>query len=418
MFGERETYFTGNEPSAGKRASGFDENESSFLNDIEQELSALKTRGRRRSLRTVSGPQSVEIVREGGKLLNFSSNNYLGLSTHPEVVEAFRKYAGMYGVGAGASRLIGGNMDVHAELENAVARFKEREAALVFSSGYLANLGILDVLGFPAAMIFSDELNHASIIDGCRMSRAGVTVYRHGDANHLEELLRASPARRKLIVTDGVFSMKGDIAPLPELVALKKRYGALLIVDDAHATGVLPPRGRGSADYFGLSGEIDIEMGTFSKALGTYGAYICAARPVIDYFINKCRPFIYNTGLPPALAGATLKSIELLSSRRELLSALWKNQETFRQEMERRGRRVHSHTPIFPVLVGSDKKTMAVSEKLYEKGLFIHGIRPPTVPEGEGQLRVSLMATHTGEMIVKAAGGIDEALQEEGVERY
>ncbi len=418
MFEEREMDYGGNEPSSGQRAVSSRERKSSFSEDSERELSALKKQGRYRCLRRVSGPQDAEIVIEGRKLLNFSSNNYLGLSSHPEVVEAFQKYACRYGVGAGASRLIGGNMDIHAELEEAIARFKGCEAALVFSAGYLANLGILDVLGSPAATIFSDELNHASIIDGCRMAQAGVTVYRHADMNHLEGLLKASSARRKLIVTDGVFSMKGDIAPLPGLVALKKLYGALLIVDDAHATGVLPPRGRGSADYFGLSGEIDIDMGTFSKALGTYGAYICATRPIIDYFINKCRTFIYNTALPPAVAGATLKSIELLSGHPELLSRLWTNQETFRREMERHGRRVHSRTPIFQVPVGSDRKTMAVSGKLHARGLFIHGIRPPTVPEGEGQLRVSLMATHTTEMVVKAAGGIDEALQEEDVGQY
>jgi 8-amino-7-oxononanoate synthase len=397
--------------------SRFDE-ESSFLEDVERELSALKQQGRHRFLRRVSGAQDTQIVIDGRKLLNFSSNNYLGLSTHPEVVEAFNAYAHRYGVGAGASRLISGNMEIHAELENAVARFKGREAALVFSSGYLANLGILDVLGAPKAEIFSDELNHASIVDGCRLSRAGIRVYRHGDAASLEELLKASASRRKIIVTDGVFSMKGDIAPLPELVALKKRYGALLVVDDAHATGVLPPHGRGSGDYFGLSGEIDIEMGTFSKAIGTYGAYICARQSLVDYFINKCRPLIYNTSLPPAIAGATLKGIELLSDHPELLSSLWENQELFRLEMERRGRKVYSNTAIFPVLTGTDRKTMAVSWRLYEKGFFIHGIRPPTVPEGEGQLRVSLMATHAAEMIAEAAGAIDETLQEEGVERY
>jgi 8-amino-7-oxononanoate synthase len=411
MCGERE------KASGGKGPLPL-EQEQTFSEEILGELSALKRQGRHRFLRRVESPQEPQIVIEGRKLLNFSSNNYLGLASHPEVVVAFQKYARRYGVGAGASRLISGNMDIHAELEDAVARFKGCEAALVFSSGYLANLGILDVIGSPGAVIFSDELNHASIIDGCRLSRAGVTVYRHADANHLEDLLKASPARRKLIVTDGVFSMKGDIAPLPELVALKKHYGTLLIVDDAHATGVLPPKGRGSADYFGLSGEIDIEMGTFSKAIGAYGAYICAAQGVVDYFINKCRPLIYNTSLPPALAGATLKSLELLSSRPELLLALWKNQEIFRQGMEKRGRKVYSQTAIFPVPVGPDRETMAVSGKLYEKGLFIHGIRPPTVPEGEGQLRVSLMATHTAQMVETAVRRIDETLQEEGIERY
>ena len=418
MLGKRGEPFGGNDLSSGRHEAGRDEYRSSFLEDIERELSVLARQGRQRALRQVSGPQETEIVIDKRRLLNFSSNNYLGLASHPEVVEAFKRYAHRYGFGAGASRLIGGNMDVHAELEESIARFKGSEASLTFSSGYLANIGILGTLGSPDAMIFSDELNHASIVDGCRLSRAGVAVYRHADANHLEHLLKASSARRKIIVTDGVFSMRGDIAPLPELVAIKKRYGALLVVDDAHATGVLPPRGRGSADYFGLSGEIDIEMGTFSKAIGAYGAYICGSRTIIDYFVNRCRTFIYNTGLPPAVAGATLKSIELLSGRPELLSSLWKNQELFRRKMEERGRKVSSLTAIVPVLVGTDRETMTVSMKLYERGLFISGIRPPTVPEGEGQLRVSLMATHTEEMLEKAVCGIDQTLQEEGIERY
>ena len=385
---------------------------------FEQEISGLKEKGRYRFLRRVSTPQEAVITVDGRELLNFSSNNYLGLANHPEVVEAFTGYARRYGVGSGASRLIGGNMDVHAELEEALARFKGAEACLTFSSGYLANLGILGTLGGPDAAIFSDELNHASIVDGCRLSRARIEVYRHADAGHLEDLLKASTAERKIIVTDGVFSMGGDIAPLPDLVEAKRKHGAILVVDDAHATGTLPPRGRGSADYFGLTGEIEIQMGTFSKALGTYGAYMCASRTVVDYFINKCRTFIFNTGLPPALAGATLKSLDLLSRNPGLLSALLENGELFRREMEARGRKVSSNTAIVPVPVGSDEDTMAVSTRLYDRGLFIHGIRPPTVPEGKGQLRLTLMATHTEAMVKTAARQIDESLQEMGIGPY
>jgi 8-amino-7-oxononanoate synthase len=283
------------------------------LSFLTQKISDLKEKGRYRYLRRMSTPQEAEIAIEGKKLLNFSSNNSLGLANHPEVVQAFTEYARKYGVGSGASRLISGHMEVHAELEEAFARFKEAEACLTFSSGYLANLGILGTLGGPEATLFSDELNHASIVDGCRLARAQVEVYRHANAGHLEELLKASPAKRKIIVTGGVFSMDGDIAPLPDLIALKEKYGAILVVDDAHATGVLPPRGRGSGDYFGLVGKIEIQMGTFSKALGTYGAYMCASRTIVDYFINQCRTFIFNTGLPPAIAGATIKSLTLLS---------------------------------------------------------------------------------------------------------
>ena len=388
------------------------------LFSITQEISELKEKGRYRGLSRVSTPQDAVIVIEGRELLNFSSNNYLGLAGHPEVVKALGEYAGKYGAGSCASRLIGGTMEVHAELEEVVARFKGTEACLTFSSGYLANLGILDTLGGPDATIFSDELNHASIVDGCRLSRARIEVYRHADMGHLEDRLKASPAARKIIVTDGVFSMGWDIAPLPDLMELKGKYGAILIVDDAHGTGTLPPRGRGSADYFGLAGEIDIQMGTFSKALGTYGAYLCAPRDVVDYFINKCRTFIFNTGLPPAIAGATMKSIELISGHPEWLVALFDNGELFRREMAARGRSVSSRTPIVPIPVGGDAETMAVSRRLYDHGLFIHGIRPPTVPEGRGQLRLNLMATHTADMVKQAARRIDESLKELGIEQH
>lgn len=385
------------------------------LSFLSGEIAALKGKGRYRSLRRVSGPQEAEIVIGGGKRLNFSSNNYLGLANHPKVVSALVETSGRYGVGSGASRLICGHMDVHAELEDAVARLKGTEAALTFSAGYLANLGILSTLAGPDATIFSDELNHASIVDGCRLSRARVEVYRHRDASHLEDLLRRSGARRKIVVTDGVFSMDGDIAPLPDLVQAKDRHGALLVVDDAHATGVLPPHGRGTADHFGIRGRVDIQMGTFSKALGTYGAYIAATRAMVDYFVNKCRPFIFNTGLPPAIAGATLAALDLLAGEPDLLASLWRNQEAFRAEMAAQGRPVTSPTAIVPVLVGGDEETMAVSQALFERGVFVHGIRPPTVPEGTGRLRLTLMATHTREMIRTAASQIDRALTEQGI---
>jgi 8-amino-7-oxononanoate synthase len=385
------------------------------LSFLSGEIAVLKEKGRYRSLRRVSGPQDAVIRIEGADRLNFSSNNYLGLANHPAVVGALVEHAGKYGVGSGASRLICGHMDVHAELEDAVARLKGTEAALTFSAGYMANLGILSTLAGPDATIFSDELNHASIVDGCRLARARVEVYRHSDAAHLSDLLRQSKARRKIVVTDGVFSMDGDIAPLPDLVEAKERYGAILVVDDAHATGVLAPRGRGTADHFGIRDRVDLQMGTFSKALGTYGAYIGATRAMVDYFINKCRPFIFNTGLPPALAGATLAALDLLSGEPELLASLWRNQESFRGEMAARGRKAASPTAIVPILVGGDNETMAVSKALFDRGVFVHGIRPPTVPEGTGRLRLTLMATHTPEMIRTAAEQIDRALREQGI---
>ena len=301
------------------------------------EIASLKKKGRYRYLRPLSTAQDALISIDGKQLINFASNNYLGLANHPEIVAALTAAAARYGVGSGASRLICGHMDVHAELEAALARMKGTEACLTFSSGYLANMGILATLGGPGAAVFSDELNHSSIIDGCRLSRSRVEIYRHADADHLESLLRTSKARRKIIVTDSVFSMDGDVAPLPDLVSLKSRYGAVLVVDDAHAVGVLPPRGRGSAEYFGLPHDaIDVQMGTLSKALGTYGAYICASEKIIDYFINTCRTFIYNTGLPPALAGAAIKAVEMLCAGTDLPGRLWKNQELFAAEMAAR----------------------------------------------------------------------------------
>jgi glycine C-acetyltransferase/8-amino-7-oxononanoate synthase len=386
------------------------------LSFLDEEIGALKERGRYRFLRRVSGPQDATIVIGGARLLNFSSNNYLGLANHPAVVAAFAEHSARYGVGSGASRLISGNMDVHAELDDAVARFKGTEGALTFGSGYLANLGILSTLGGPDAAIFSDELNHASIVDGCRLARARVEVYRHRDVSHLSDLLKRSRASRKIVVTDGVFSMDGDIAPLPDLVDVKDRHGALLVVDDAHATGVLPPNGRGTADHFGLHGRVEIQMGTFSKALGTYGAYIGASRAIVDYFVNRCRPFIFNTGLPPAIAGATIASLRLLAEEPGLLPSLWGNQRAFREEMAARGRVVGSPSAIVPILVGGDEDTMAVSKTLEARGLFVHGIRPPTVPEGTGRLRLTLMATHTREMVATAAARIDETLAERGID--
>jgi len=389
------------------------------LASIGQEISSLRAKGRYRILRALSTPQDAVIVIEGRKLLNFSSNNYLGLANHPEVVGAFNQCAQRYGVGSGASRLISGNMEIHEALEAAVARFKGTEACLVFSSGYLANLGILGTLGSVEATIFSDESNHASIIDGCRLSRSRVEVYRHADVGHLEALLKASNARRKIIVTDGVFSMGGDIAPLPDLVELKERHGAILVVDDAHATGMLPPAGRGSADYFGLSAEsIEIQMGTFSKAIGTYGAYVCTSHTIVEYFINTCRTFVFNTGLPPAIAGATLKSIELLSRHPEWLTSLMSNEAIFGQEMGIRGRRIAACSAIVPVLIGGDEETMAVSRRLHDTGVFVQGIRPPTVPEGGARLRVTLMATHTADMVRTAARRIDESLKELEIEPH
>ncbi|RMG60623.1 MAG: 8-amino-7-oxononanoate synthase [Deltaproteobacteria bacterium] len=378
---------------------------------MEEELALLREKGRYRFLRDLETPQGVEIVVDGKRYLNFSSNDYLGLASSGFLTGAAGELAKRWGVGAGASRLICGNMEVHRELEVEMARFKGTEECLVFSTGYMANLGIVSTLGTPETTVFSDELNHASIIDGCRMSRAKVLVYRHRDVDHLEDLLKKDENPRKVIITDGVFSMDGDIAPLPELCELKEKYGAFLVVDDAHATGVIGTGGRGTASHFGVTERVDIHMGTFSKALGTCGAYICTSRLVRDYFVNRCRPFIFNTGLPPLIAALTLVSLRHLMKHPDLPSRLREKVHLFSSVMGEEGYPLSSETPILPVIVGGDRETVAVSRRLMEEGFFVYGVRPPTVPEGTGRLRVTVTAAHEEEQIISCARTIARVMR-------
>lgn len=377
-----------------------------------EELDGLKEKGRYRFIRSVSTPAGVEIEIKGRRFVNFSSNDYLGLASHPELVRRAGDLAEKWGVGAGASRLICGNMEVHEQLEREIAEFKGTEAALVFSAGYMANLGIVSTLGSPETTVFSDELNHASIIDGCRLSRARVKVYRHRDVEHLEELLREDENPRKIIITDGVFSMDGDIAPLPELCDLKEKYGAILVVDDAHATGVIGEGGRGTGSHFGVSDRIDVQMGTFSKALGTYGAYICTSALVRDYFINRCRPFIFNTGIPPLIAALVLVALEYLRENPGIVLELKRKVDLFTETMTNEGFPVSSETPIIPVIVGGDAETLEVSRRLLEEGFFVYGVRPPTVPEGTGRLRITISAAHGDSQIVACARAVARVMRE------
>ena len=370
--------------------------QKSMLADLKVELDGLEDVGQLRFLRTVSGPQQAHTTLDGRPILLLCSNNYLGLANHPRLRIAGQKAVEQYGCSAGASRLISGTMRLHGELEEALAAFKKVPKVLVFNSGYVANLALLTTLVGAGDVIYSDSLNHASIVDGCRLSRAQLKIYRHCDIAHLEELLKGSAAtfRRRLIVTDSVFSMDGDIAPLPEVAALARRYDAVVMVDDAHATGVLGAGGRGSAEHFGLDyNDLDLQMGTLGKALGSCGAYVAGAPQFIDYLINKARSFIYSTALPPAALGASLAAVELLSEEPGRVARLRSLTDYFRQGLRRLEIAVSDDpTPIVPVVVGYPQRTMALSAWFLEHGVFIQGIRPPTVAPGQSLLRVTISA--------------------------
>ncbi len=363
---------------------------------LEVELRELEEVGQLRFLRTVSGPQQAHTILDGRPTLLLCSNNYLGLANHPKLRTAAQEAVEQYGCSAGASRLISGTMRLHGELEEALAIFKKAPKTLVFNSGYVANLALLTTLVGEGDVIFSDALNHASIVDGCRLSRAQLKVYRHCDIGHLEQMLKSTAAtfRRRLIVTDSVFSMDGDIAPLPEVAALARRYDAIVMVDDAHATGILGAGGRGSAEHFGLGfDDLDLQMGTLGKALGSCGAYVAGAPRFIDYLINKARSFIYSTALPPAVLGASLAALELLSEEPGRVARLRSLTDYFRQGLRRLEIAVSDDpTPIVPVVVGDPQRTMALSAWFLERGVFIQGIRPPTVAPGQSLLRVTISA--------------------------
>ncbi len=360
------------------------------------ELGELEEIGQLRFLRTVSGPQQAHTTLDGCPILLLCSNNYLGFANHPKLRGAAQEAVEQYGCSAGASRLISGTMRLHGELEEALATFKKAPKALVFNSGYVANLALLTTLVGAGDVLYSDALNHASIVDGCRLSRAQLKVYRHCDVGHLEKLLKSTAAtfRRRLIVTDSVFSMDGDIAPLPEVAALARRYDAILMVDDAHATGVLGACGRGSGEHFGLDfNDLDLQMGTLGKALGSCGAYVAGAPQFIDYLINKARSFIYSTALPPAALGASLAALELLSEEPGRVARLRSLTDYFRQGLRHLEISVRDDpTPIVPVVVGDSQRTMALSAWFLERGVFIQGIRPPTVGPGQSLLRVTISA--------------------------
>jgi len=383
---------------------------------LEERLRELESRSLRRFLRNVEGAQEAEVFLNGRKVLLLCGNNYLGLSADPRVIEAVTRALSSYGLGSGASRLISGSMSLHRRLEEKLASFKGTEAALLFSTGYMANLGILGALAEPQDVIFSDALNHASIIDGCRLSRAAVRVYPHKDVDSLEKMLQeGSGFRRRFIVTDTLFSMEGDLAPLPGLAALAARYDAHLIVDEAHATGTLGPGGCGAVEHFGLRGQVPVIMGTLSKALGAFGAFVAGDRVLVDYLVNVCRPFIFTTAPPPALAAGVLAALEVLQTEPERVERLQENQRFFRNGLQRLGFNTGaSESHIIPVMIGEEKRTMAFCERLLQDhGVYVQGIRPPTVPPGTSRLRITLMSTHRRDQLehaLEATGRVGKSL--------
>jgi 8-amino-7-oxononanoate synthase len=386
------------------------------LTDLGDRLDELRERGLHRRLRLVSGPQGPRVLLDGRPVLLLCSNNYLGLADHPRVREAAAEAAMRWGVGAGASRLISGNMKLHRRLEERLAAFKGHEASLLFGSGYLANTGAIAALARNGEVVFSDQLNHASIIDGCRLSRAETFAYRHCDLDHLEWGLRKAQGRGSLIVTDGVFSMDGDVAPIEELVGLSRRYDCRVMVDEAHATGTLGPGGRGSVAAAGLSGEVDVVIGTLGKALGSYGAYVCASGELVDYLINVARPFIFSTAPPPPTVAAAIAALELLESNPHRVERLQANARAMREALVAEGLPTGpSETQIVPVMVGDPEAAVQLSELALERGIFAQGIRPPTVPEGTSRLRLATMATHRAAELVRAAKVLGDAAREIGL---
>lgn len=385
-----------------------------------KELQQLDQDGMLRRLRTLDGPQGARIELDGRDVMLLCSNNYLGLADHPQVVEAMLRATRDFGAGSGASRLVSGSMREHQLLEERIAAFKKTEAALLFNSGFAANTGIIPALFGPGDVIFSDALNHASIIDGCRLSGARVQVYPHADMARLAELLEDEQRTRTgrwLIVSDGVFSMDGDIAPLNELVRLKQDYDALLMIDDAHGTGVLGHGGRGTAEQCGCLDKIDLQMGTLGKALGCCGAYLAASRVVIDILINRCRPFIYSTCLPPGVAAAARAAIDLVDSPEgaALRAASEHKTELFSDRLRSAGcDLLGSRTQIVPVLTRDPEPTMSASRKLLDAGFFVQGIRPPTVAEGLCRLRATVMASHADSDLEAAADAIVRVVRDVG----
>lgn len=384
---------------------------------VADEMAGLRQQGLFRPLRVLGSPQDTEVTVDGKRVLNLSSNNYLGLTTHPRLKQAMIAATQQWGAGSGAVRTIAGTMAIHEELEARLADFKHTEASLVFQSGFTANLGVLQVLVKEGDVIISDELNHASIIDGIRLSKAERSIFKHRDMDDLERHLEKHRDKRvKLVVTDGVFSMDGDIAPLPAIVERAERYGALIMVDDAHASGVLGRNGRGTVNHFGLDGRVDLQMGTLSKAIGVLGGYVASARSVREFLIYRARPFLFSTSHPPGVAAACIAALDVLLEEPERIERLWANTARFKAGLKRLGFETGpSETPITPVIVGKGAVAMDFSDRLFQRGVFAQGIGYPTVAEGRARIRTIVTSAHTDAQLDHALDVFASAGRELGV---
>jgi len=373
-----------------------------FLTD---ELNKLREQKLYQRLRILESEQLPVARFDGREVINLSSNNYLGLATHAKLRRRAIEAIERYGVGSGAVRTIAGTMTVHLALEEKIAKFKNVEAAVVFQSGFTANAGTVQAILGKEDIIISDELNHASIIDGCRLSRAEIKVFPHKDLDACEKVLREVAARpgRKLLITDGVFSMEGDIAPLPGLVELAERYGTIMMIDDAHSSGVLGRNGRGTVDHFNLHGRVDIQVGTLSKAIGALGGYVCSSRDAIEFLYHRARPFLFSTSHPPSVAASCLAAFEVLEEEPQLIQRLWDNTNFFKEGLKRLGFDTGmSETPITPVIVGDAALAHQFSRELFEAGVFAQSIGFPTVPKGKARVRTIVTATHTRDELSRA----------------
>jgi len=380
------------------------------LSYLGNQLDELKQKGTYFRLRVLEDEQEPECTFDGKRVINLASNNYLGLTTHPKLREAAMEATRRYGVGSGAVRTIAGTMRLHMELEERIARFKNVEGCVVFQSGFAANAGTVAAVLGRDDFIISDELNHASIIDGARLSRATIKVFRHKDIAHAEEQLEsvAGQPGHKLLITDGVFSMDGDIGPLPAHCELAEKYGAIMMVDDAHASGVLGRSGRGTIDHFNVHGRVDIQVGTLSKAIGALGGYVCGSRELIEFLYHRARPFLFSTSHPPSVAATCIAAFDVLEQEPERIERLWENTRFFKKELGTLGFNIGgvntpaSETPITPIIVGEGRLAMDFSRQLFQEGVMATGIAFPTVPEGKARIRTIMSATHTRSQLERA----------------
>jgi glycine C-acetyltransferase len=380
------------------------------LSYLADQMNELKQKGTYSSLRVLEDEQTPECTVDGKHVINLASNNYLGLTTHPKLRDAAIAAINQYGVGSGAVRTVSGTMRIHMELEEKIARFKNTEACVVFQSGFAANAGTVSAILGKDDFIISDELNHASIIDGARLSRAKIKVFRHKDAAHAEELLKeiANEPGHKLIITDGVFSMDGDIGPLPALCDVAEKYGAIMMVDDAHSSGVLGRNGRGTIDHHKVHGRVDVQVGTLSKAIGALGGYVCGSKELIDFLYHRARPFLFSTSHPPSVAATCIAAFDVLENEPQLMDKLWANTRFFKKELGLLGFNIGgintpaSETPITPIIIGDGKLTMDFSRELFNEGVFVPGIAFPTVAEGKARVRTIMSAAHTQDQLTKA----------------